>query len=391
MDEESAPAIDFTNLMGSFVSADELRDQDNPLIAGWQFCSLADAYLDRPPVREVVAGISSEASLTMWYGAPGSKKSLILADLCACAVAGKPWLSHLPDDVISQQVFPATPTAVGWLDFDNGTRRTHDRFAAFGRAYNLAPDVPFHYLSMATPWLDMSKRPMAEHLARVVYQKKIGLLVVDNLGVTIGTTDENSSEMSAVMSNWRWLVDSTGVAAQVVHHQRKSSPINGNGAQTTIGRAEMIRGHSSILANLDQAFHVEAVQDEDTIIITPSKQRDGLGFSNLSALFTYEHKDDDRTLQSARFYGYARLDAKTRQAQVIEAIILKIVRKKPGIGHRDLVQESKDKLSAEGFAGTGFGRDQVRGAVVRLGEDGRINIIKGEKSGSAIEYKHYPA
>lgn len=383
---------DFDRLIdGQSKSAEDAQDQGNPFLAGWEFSTLSHAYLERPPQRELVTGIVGEASLNLWYGAPGSKKSLLLADLFLCVAAGMPWLEHLPDADIQQRIFQTVQTPARWLDFDNGTYRSDVRFSAFGKGHSVPSDSDFSYISIPAPRLDMSLRAHAEWMARLIDKGKIGLLAVDNLSVTIGKTEENASEMADVMNNWRWIVNSTGASVNIIHHQRKSSPQQtGTPSQTSQERAESVRGHSSILSSLDQAFHIAAVDGEDSVILTPAKKRDGIDFANLTALFTYDHfSDEDRRLMTARFYGHSRLDARSQQAKTIEDISLDLVRKTPGIGQGKLVQAIKDRLSALGHTGHGFGRDQIRGALVRLVDDGRISAVEGTPSGGRKEVRHY--
>jgi hypothetical protein len=68
---------------------------------------------------------------------------------------GTPWLVPLnPATGVAREVIQAP---VLWVDFDNGPRRTDERVAAVGRAYQLPPTTPFHYVSMPSPWLDAHK------------------------------------------------------------------------------------------------------------------------------------------------------------------------------------------------------------------------------------------
>jgi AAA domain len=64
---------------------------------GWPVHTLADAYRPRPPLRYVVDGLFPLPSLSIVYGAPGTLKSLLLADMGVCVAAGLPWLPAIPN------------------------------------------------------------------------------------------------------------------------------------------------------------------------------------------------------------------------------------------------------------------------------------------------------
>src|SRR2546428_10824599 len=100
--------------MSSQAAADEApRDP-------WPLFTLADAYQPRPPLIYVVEGLFPLPSLSIVYGAPGTIKSLLLADLAICVASGLPWLPPLP------HAFGRARRAhqVGGLrcGFDNGPR-----------------------------------------------------------------------------------------------------------------------------------------------------------------------------------------------------------------------------------------------------------------------------
>jgi len=116
----------------------------------WQVFTLKDAFAPRDPLIWIVEGIISEGSLSIWYGAPGTLKSMFLSDMAVSVAAGYRWLTQ-PDNPMTGLV--TAPGAVLWLDFDNGQRRTHERFAALARARNLSDSTPVYYVSMPSPML----------------------------------------------------------------------------------------------------------------------------------------------------------------------------------------------------------------------------------------------
>ena len=261
----------------------------------WTFSTLQDAYNPRPPMRWAVTGLFQIPSLSVVYGAPGSFKSMLLADMLACAAAGIPFLDPLPHTGSKVIGLPTLPGPVLWLDFDNGPRRTDDRFEAIGRARGLDPSIPLRYVSMPPGGLFMDKRQHADALAATIVSQGAHLVVLDNLGVISGDADEISAEMVPVMSNLRYVCEWGNCALIAIHHQRKSNGVKGRDG-------EMLRGHSSIEAALDLALLIEREAGNSVIKLRSTKTR-GADVQERSAVFTYQHKPGTQELEQAAFYG----------------------------------------------------------------------------------------
>ena len=328
----------------------------------WQVFTLSDAYQERPPVEYIAAGLFALPSLNIVYGAPGTLKSFLLADLAVCAAAGQPWLA--PAAWVNGNHANAIPTRqcpVMWLDFDNGRRRTHDRFGALGRSRLLSTRTPFYYYSMPSPWLDAGDKTSVSGLLARMLEREVKFMVVDNLGVVAGDADENSGEMVAVMSEFRQLAEETGAAIVLIHHQRKSS-----GA---MGRAgDSLRGHSSIEASLDLALLVEREELADTISIKATKVR-GADVLPFSAVFTYEDRPDGE-LHSARFFGIASDD--NRSGAAIEREILSHLGVST-LNKTDLVRAVKGSL-------TDVGINRIRDRIDRLAATGQLQVSNGKNN-----------
>lgn len=310
----------------------------------WEIFNLADAYKPRPPLQWAVEGLFALPSLSIIYGAPGTMKSLLAADMLVSVSAGLDWLPPLPGQTVRPRKTSAAP--VLWLDFDNGRRITHERFEALGRAAGLSEAAPVHYASMPTPWLDASDYSAVEALARRVERLGAKVVVIDNLGTVSGGVDENSPEMIRVMSNLRRLADTTGAAIVVIHHQRKANGFKGRSG-------DMLRGHSSIEAALDLALLVERKEGVDWVSIKSTKTRNSC-VQPFDVEFTYEHKPGSNELAEGRFFGL-----KSDPAEDLEAIriaILECARKSPGLSQTKLKETVKDKMPR---AATSKIRDQI--------------------------------
>jgi hypothetical protein len=296
-------------IQGSFTAVPRLKDYEAEvlLIAArsfdqtpirtdpWEIFTLADALGPHPDLVWAVHGVFSLPSLSIVYAAPGALKSFLLADMSVCTTLGVPWLSGVGvEDVMS---FATVQIPTMWLDFDNGTRRTHNRFAALARAYNAPADAPLYYVSMPNPTLDASSTEAMGALAERIISRGVKLCIIDNLGLISGATDENSGNMIAVMAGLRWLAEFTGAAIVVIHHQRKSAPMGKGGRE-----GETLRGHSSIEASLDLSLLVMREDATNNLIVKPTKTRD-VEVSPFGAMFTYSHREGTNELDTARFFG----------------------------------------------------------------------------------------
>jgi hypothetical protein len=92
----------------------ELVSSDQAASEEWQIYTLADAYRSRSPMRYVVDGLFPLPSVSIVYGAPGTLKSLLMADMAVSVAAGAPWLP-LPSAALERGI-PTLPVAVLWCD-----------------------------------------------------------------------------------------------------------------------------------------------------------------------------------------------------------------------------------------------------------------------------------
>lgn len=355
------------------LAADELPPipeeppEEPPAPDLWQPFTLADAYQARPPVEYIVSNLFALPSLNIAYGAPGTLKSFIMADLAICAAAGCNWLTPAPWIETNPAAAITTRQApVMWLDFDNGRRRTHDRIAALARARDLPIETPIIYYSMPSPWLVANRKQSVGELSQRISNAGARLVVIDNLGVVSGDAEENSGDMVTVMSNFRQMAEETGAAIVLIHHQRKGNGMTGGRAGDTL------RGHSSIEAALDLALMIEREEQSDTVNIRATKVR-GADVLPFSAVFTYQN-DLAGELELARFFGISAEDTKSGGA--IEREIMASLYG-TSMNKTDLVKAVKELLPDVGL-------NRIRDMIDRLAKTGRLNQAPGKNNTERI-------
>lgn len=317
----------------------------------WRIFSLTDAYKPRPPLQFIVDGVLIVPSLVIVYGSPGGFKSMLVADLMTCVAAGEDWL--IPKDPKTDTARATTQVGTLWCDFDNGNRRTHERFEALARVRNLPESTPLYYVSMPDPWLDANDKSAIGELVQRIRKLNVQLVVIDNLGTITGKADENSAEMVQVMSNLRYVAETTQSCVIVLHHQRK-----GSGVQSRSG--EMLRGHSSIEAALDLALLVEREEYSDDVLVKSTKTRD-VDVHPFGATFDYSHKTGTKELDTAQFWGIVVEDKTSKSA--LKNAVIDVVTNNPMINQKDLVTAVRKDLPD-----IGINRIQTMiGNLVKLG------------------------
>lgn len=327
----------------------------------WQARTLKDAYEPREPIQYAVEGLFSMPSLGMVYGSPGDLKSFLLADMAICAAAGLPWLPEA-DWQPGVKPFKTKAGPVIWIDFDNGRRRTDDRFAALGRARDLPEDTPLAYYSMPTPGLDGGSDVSIAHLTQRIISLQSGLVVIDNLKTITGGADENSAAMGDVMYRLRRVAEDTGAAVVVIHHQRKSNGMQG-------GRAgDALRGHGSIEAALDLALIVDREPYSDDITLTATKSR-GETVYPFGASFTFEI-DQAGSLIEAKFYGRVVENEKSDSAFEKQ---IRVVLLNTAMNQSELIKAVKQSMP---FAGN----NRILAIIKRLEKTGKLKVSKGDRN-----------
>jgi hypothetical protein len=327
----------------------------------WKRRTIRDAYQKREPVEYIAGEMFALPSLNIVYGAPGTLKSFLLADLAVCTAAGVEWLPAAPWQPREAGI-TIRQAPVMWCDFDNGTRRTDDRFAALGRAHDFDQDNEnLSYYSMPAPWLDATNKGSMGALTLRAQALGAKAIFIDNLGVVSGDAEENSGDMVQIMSYFRQVAEETGAAVILIHHQRK-----GNG-QT--GRAgDSLRGHSSIEASLDLALLIEREEQADTVTIKATKVR-GADVLPFGAVFTYDN-DQAGELYEAKFYGIETEDTTSGAAieREIKAALFGTI-----LNKTELVKAVKEILPKVGI-------NRVRERIDRMAKQNKLIVMQGSRT-----------
>jgi len=329
-------------------------------LGGWadQVQTLADAYAPRPAMTYLVEALLPVPSVSLLVGPSGVHKSNLLMDLAACLAGGLPWLSPPPNG--DARPFQTTQCPTLWYNADNPTPVLHDRFQAFGLGHGLPEAAPLFYFSFPDPPLIATRKASVAALKGAILSCAARLVIIDCLAAVRGDTDENSSDMAAVLTPLRRLTEECGIALVLIHHENK---IGGYRGSTVIENA------------VDFSLLVHREPFSQDVEIRPGKMRHA-EIKPFAASFSYEHKPGSSDLARARFFGL-RVDSGNEEEE-IEAAILDFIAEHPGANMTAIKKEIQACFEAVGL-------NRVSRVVVRLKSKGKVRECHGPRN--AKEYR----
>ncbi len=212
----------------------------------------ADALGSLPPVTWVVDGLLPEASTSVVFGQPGSKKTWSCLDLAVCVALGKPWFDTLA----------TTQGAVLLVDEESGPRRLLRRLGAVIRGHLGNAGVPIFATSLhGFNFFQPVAGATVADLKNLILQTQARLVVIDALADVMLGGDENAvKDAQKVFHALRQVAESTGAAILVIHHSTKA-----NGGY---------RGSTAIAGAVDLLLEVTSKQGEANVTFETAKARD---------------------------------------------------------------------------------------------------------------------
>ena len=329
---------------------------------GWKVYTPEDAFAPRPPRAWLAERTFVLPSLNVLYASPGSLKSMIALDLSVCVVAGVPWLApEKPGRGDAGRAVTQGP--VLWVDLDVGTDEMHGRVEAACRTRGVRGKQGLFYLSMPDPIPDFTKWKTVLPVLEVAKDAGARLIVIDNLGYSVGSTDENAPAMAGVMRNFRTLTARTGACVLLIHHERKMTGLHSRAG-------DRLRGHTSIEGALDLALLMERpTEDSPEVTIRATKNR-GPAVEQFGATFDFTHKPDTTELETFRFYGCEA----PQSAAAIRSAVLEVVEQSGGLTKGDLTKEVQELLPQKPRP---VGVNRVREAIDELARKLMLRVEVG--------------
>jgi hypothetical protein len=222
-----------------------------------------DALEPLPPVVWLVEKIIQPASVSVFFGDPGCKKTFSLIDLATHIASGKDWLG-----------MKVSQGNVLYIDEDMGENELHSRIGNNLRANNCDGETPLRWKSMGGLNLDEE-----EHLFQldiIIRANKLSLVIIDAFADVIPGKDENAvKDINPILIGVKRIANETNCAFIIIHHSNKTGGC---------------RGSTAISAAIDLLVHVKSDESSDRITFTSEKFRHGKPFKFSATLESSEDK-----------------------------------------------------------------------------------------------------
>jgi len=198
-------------------------------------------------------------SCFMIAGHPKSAKSIIAAALCLSVVSGEDFLRHWPVTKRGPAIF---------LNGEDGEQITQPRLRKLAATLGISYPQPDLILSCQQE-CDISTPRGWGRIARLVRRIKPVITVIDCFRrFAPGVNENNSSEVSPILSRARNLQKETGTAIGFVHHLSRDNEWNKG-----VPPLERLRGSGEFLAWLDSGFGMEHPNKKKSEHYMTSKHR----------------------------------------------------------------------------------------------------------------------
>lgn len=212
------------------------------------------AMKPQEPINYLIENLITNASVNVFYGEPGSKKTYSLLSMAVAVANGKDWLG-----------FKTKKSSVLFIDEESGEKRFSRRLNETIQGEDCQPNGNIKYISLGGFKLD--RDICVQTLKKEIENNKIRLVIIDALAEIMDGDENSKKDVQPIMAALRKIADNTNCSIILIHHSNK-----GGG----------YRGSSVIKAASDLMIQVVSLPDKDIIDFYIDKNRDGK-FPNFSA------------------------------------------------------------------------------------------------------------
>jgi hypothetical protein len=204
---------------------------------------------DHPPTPQIIEKIIDEASVNVWVGKWGSKKTWSFLSAAVCVISGKQWLGLKTEQC---------PVLI--VDEESGDRRLALRIKQALAGELITDSPPIYFMSNAQ--INLLKNPNDQAiLISEIYNTGARLVFIDALADVMAGGDENTvKDTQPVFVSLRRIAQVTGAAIVVIHHSNRLGDY---------------RGSSAIPGALDTMLQIDSKEDSDLVVFKSLKIRDG--------------------------------------------------------------------------------------------------------------------
>ncbi|MGC9539514.1 AAA family ATPase [Streptomyces sp. UG1] len=238
----------------------ELSEEDEERLTQ-MLAGLYDTYrldeLEKPVW--LVDGIVQKGKLARLNGPPKSLKSFVMLDICGCVGSGVPsWHGR-----------PVTSVKVLYVVAEGATGIT-DRV----RAWEAVNGRRMTGVDWYPRPVQLGDEDEVRLLIRFVKRGEFGLVVLDTQArCTLGVSENDATEMGAVVDALGVVQEATGATCWLVHHTPDADPMKG-------------RGSNAVLGGVDAEFAVKRDRKTDTVTLLNTAQKDAAEAAPVTLTYT---------------------------------------------------------------------------------------------------------
>jgi hypothetical protein len=228
-----------------------------------------EALKPQPQIKYIVEGVFPEASVSVIFGEPGSKKTYSMLDSGVCVALGQDWLD-----------FHTSQAPVLFIDEESGVQRINKRLKAIMQAHNATKDLKFAYVVLEG--FDLQTPRDRKKLHNLVLDTKAGFVILDALADFLPGDENSVKDVLPGLRGLRYIANDTKAAMVLIHHAGKSGKYRGSscikGAVDLMLEVQSRPGSPNIDFSCEKSRDVEPFSfaayinfNEDNVFLTPSK------------------------------------------------------------------------------------------------------------------------
>jgi len=294
-----------------------------------------DAIKPQPPIDYIIGDLITNASLNVFYGEAGSKKTYSALSMAIAVANGKDWLG-----------FTTKKSPVLIIDEESGEKRLSRRLNEAMRGAGCGATGQLYYISLAGFKLD--NKEDIKTIESEINRTEAKLVIFDALADIMDGDENSKKDVQPVMNALRKIADNTDCSIILIHHSNKAGGY---------------RGSSAIKASSDLMIQISSDLDQSVVTFKTEKNRDG----------TYSSWTAEATWENDLFYLESTSPINKNNGR--EEYILSFLKDNGESLVADIIENP-----------LGYAKQGVRKAIYKLAKDGMVVRTNPESGNKGAKY-----
>jgi len=178
------------------------------------------AFTNDQKIEYIIESFIQKASVNVWFGQYGSKKTFIALSACINVALGKDWLG------LKTKRYPAL-----FIDEESGERRLQKRIKEGIIGEKAEKEIPLYYTSFEQFNFLKNQEESIQKIRYCILTTGAKLCFIDAFSDIMATGDENSvKDTQPVFMALRRLAEDLDCAFVIIHHKNKQKDFRGSTA-----------------------------------------------------------------------------------------------------------------------------------------------------------------